>query len=136
MLEGFLYLQRVGTNLHCDARAPRCSGFSYCIAQTLGAWTSVVVVHQFSCSAALEIFWARDQTHVTCICRRISNHWTTREVWVEKSLKLEKSPFSRHTFSALVDYFIYGSGTLNCWIFTEWTDFRTFLFNDFPNRLN
>ena len=24
--------------------------------------------------------WTRDQTHVTCIGRRILNHWTPREV--------------------------------------------------------
>ena len=27
----------------------------------------------------VEFSWTRDQTRVPCICRRILNHWTTRE---------------------------------------------------------
>ena len=40
---------------------------------------SVVVVHRLNCSAACGVFPIRDRTHVSCMGRRILNHWTTRE---------------------------------------------------------
>ena len=70
------------------------------VALTLGALASVVVAHGLSScgTQALECrhqylwptgldalwhvrsSWTRDWTHVSCIGRRILNHWTTREV--------------------------------------------------------
>ena len=41
---------------------------------------SVVVLHELSFPASCGIFQTRDQTHVSCIGRRILNHWATREV--------------------------------------------------------
>ena len=35
-----------GATLRCGARASHCGGFSCCGAQALGAWASVVVVHE------------------------------------------------------------------------------------------
>ena len=54
---GFLQLRRVGATLHCGAQASHCGGFSYCRAQVLGTWASVVVVHGLSScgSWALEV---------------------------------------------------------------------------------
>ena len=53
---GLLQLQQVGGLFsRCSAQALRCSCFS-CGAQALGSWTSVVVVHKLSCSAACGIF--------------------------------------------------------------------------------
>ena len=70
------------------------------VALALGALASVVVAHGLSScgTQALECrhqylwptgldalwhvrsSWTRDWTHVSCIGRRILNHWTTREV--------------------------------------------------------
>ena len=41
---GFLIFQQVGATLCCGVRASRCSDFSCCGAQALGAWASVVAV--------------------------------------------------------------------------------------------
>ena len=53
---GFLWLRRVGTTLHCSARASHCGGFSCCRARALGARASVVVARGLSScgSRALE----------------------------------------------------------------------------------
>ena len=40
---GFLQLRRVGSTLHCGARASDCGGFSCCRAWNPGVWASVVV---------------------------------------------------------------------------------------------
>ena len=48
----------------------------------LGAQPSVVAVNRLSCSK--ESSDARDQNHVPCIVRWISNHWITRYIPVIK----------------------------------------------------
>ena len=44
------------------------------------ARASGVVAHGLSCPMACRSSWAKDQSCVPCIGRRILNHWTTREV--------------------------------------------------------
>ena len=53
---GFLQLQRAGATLCCAACTSHRVGFSYCRAQALGTWASVVAAHRLSCSVACEIF--------------------------------------------------------------------------------
>ena len=62
------------------AQASHCGGFSCCRAQALG------LMGFSSCGVGLvslqhvESSWARIQTHVPSIGRRVLNHWTTRRV--------------------------------------------------------
>ena len=49
---------------NCGVWTSHCSGFSYCRAWTLGVQALVVVVHEFRCSLACEIFL--DQRLNTC----------------------------------------------------------------------
>lgn len=92
----------------CGAGAPRGGGFSLqaqvlragfsvaakgsvvvaCRLQSVG---SVDVVHGLGCSVAGGIFPDWDQTHVSYIARRTSNHWTTR-----------KAPFAYYSVRLLI----------------------------------
>ena len=70
--------------------ASRCSGFSCCRGQALGAQASVVAARRLSTcgtwtTVALRHMgssWIRDPTHVPCTGRWIPIHCTTREVKV------------------------------------------------------
>ena len=58
----------------------RCSNFSCCRAQDLGAWAQQFWCMGLDALQRVESSWTRDQTPVPCIGRWILYHWTTREV--------------------------------------------------------
>ena len=49
-------------DLHCNARASHCGGFSCCGAWTLGAWVSVAVAHGLSSCGS----WAPESRLSSC----------------------------------------------------------------------
>ena len=53
---GFFYFQQAGATLRWGVQASHCSSFSCGKARALGAWASVVVVQELSCSVACGIF--------------------------------------------------------------------------------
>ena len=63
----------------CGVQASHCSGFSFCRAQALGAWASVVAVHGLVALQDVGSFWPRNQTGIPCIARQIPNHRTTKK---------------------------------------------------------
>ena len=118
----------------CSAHASHCGGFPRCRAWALGAGVSVASVCGLSsCSmwapecvisscgalglAALhhvESSWTSDWTCVSCIGRRILNHWTTREVQDDAFLCSGMSiplvdecfPYIQFSFSGNISFFI------------------------------
>ena len=83
----FLSCGKWGLLSGCGAWASHCSGLSYCRAQTPGTWASVAAAP--GARAQAQWLWImgsvapwhvgssqiRDQTHVSCIGRRILYHW-------------------------------------------------------------
>ena len=59
-----------------------CGGFFFGGVWALGAGTSAVVVHRFTCSVVCGIFLDWDRTCASCIGRWILYHWATREALI------------------------------------------------------
>ena len=66
-----------------SAQTSHCDGVSYCRAWSQSV-DSVVVGYRLSCACGIS--WTRAWTCVSCIGRRILNHWTTRAVPPQMSL--------------------------------------------------
>ena len=70
--------------LHVDfvwlrGAASHCSGFSFCRAQALGAWASVVAVPGLVAVPHVGSSWPKNQTGVPCIAKWIPNRRTTKK---------------------------------------------------------